>query len=57
MVYINVFGIKKRFSYHDVTKLDMDPISGYYKIYFGKKKIEVPYFVEDQQRILEYIKK
>lgn len=57
MVYINVFGIKKRFSYYDVTKLDMDPISGYYKIYFGKKKIEVPYFVEDQQRILEYIKK
>ncbi len=57
MVYINILGIKKRFNYIDVTKLDVDPISGYYKIYFGKKKIEVPYFVEDQQKILEYIEK
>ena len=56
MIYFDIFGRKKRYCYKDITKFEEDPISGYYKIYFDKKKIEVPYFIEDQQKVLEFIK-
>ena len=56
-VYYNIFGIKKKYNYKDVTSFDVDIKNGYYKIWFGKKKIIVPYYIEDQNKVLDYIKK
>ncbi len=56
-VYYNIFGIKKKYNYKDVTNFDVDIKNGYYKIWFGKKKIIVPYYIEDQNKVLDYIKK
>lgn len=56
-VYYNIFGIKKKYNYKDVTNFDVDIKNGYYKIWFGKKRIIVPYYIEDQNKVLDYIKK
>ncbi len=55
-IYYNIFGIKKRYCYKDITNFEIDIKNGYYKIYIGKRKVEVPYFIEDQNKVLDYIK-
>ncbi|MCR5706467.1 MAG: hypothetical protein K6G48_06700 [Acholeplasmatales bacterium] len=55
MIYFNIIGRKKKYYYKDVTDFKTDPVSGYFHIYFGKKKIEVPYFIDGQLEVLNYI--
>lgn len=56
MIYYNIIGRRIKLYYKDVTDFKTDPVSGYFHIYFGKRKIEVPYFIDGQLEVLNYIK-
>lgn len=55
-IYFNILGIKRRVKYSEAS-YTYNIENGKYIIYFKKKKLMVPYFVENQMEIEKYIKK
>ena len=56
-IFRNVLGVKRKYFYHDITKIKIREDNRYYKLYISKKKITVDDMVTNYESFLNKLKK